>query len=135
MKQSVKNRAASVDASGRADVPAGPSDTAKASARRAYAEVAAVKSVPAPGTPRNRWPEDMLPKDGLGFAEALHHAIDLVSVTQELLRDEDVKLRQKVLEQVLDLAYGRNGRMTEPGTARPKDGAGIDFGVPRPEED
>lgn len=114
MKKSQKNRAASVDASGRTDVPAGLSVTAKASAREACAEAAAATSPVAPGAPRNIWKEDLLPKDGLGFAEVLHRTIDLVSVTQDLLRNEDVKLRQKVLEQVLDLAYGRNGRVTEP---------------------
>ena len=114
MKKSQKSRAASDDASGRTDEQAGPTATAKAPVRRACAGVAAVINTPGPGAPRNIWKEDLLPKDGLGFAESLHRMIDLVSVTHDLLRDTDPKMKQKVLEQVLDLAYGRNGRVTEP---------------------
>ena len=84
MSKSRKNVAASDDASGRTDVRAGHSVTAKASARVACAEVAAVMNAPGPGAPRNIWEKDLLPKDGLGFAESLHRMIDLVSVTQDL---------------------------------------------------
>lgn len=114
MSKSRKNRAATDDESGRSDELAGNSVPAKASLRVACAEVAAMVQVPGPGAPRNTLDKELLPKDGLGFAEAVHRLIDLAGVTQVLLRSKDEKIRQKMLEQVLDLSYGRNGRAVEP---------------------
>jgi hypothetical protein len=110
MSPSRKRPAGSVDRSGPTDALAATSATAGASARGKPADPATRKIIPAPGAPRNIFDEDWLPKDGLGFAESLHRSIDLVSVADDLLRSDDDKMKQRVLEQILELAYGKTGR-------------------------
>ncbi len=134
MRTSRRCRAASDDASGiTGQQAARHSAKAEAADRGTCAEAARAENGPAPGAPRNCFPEDFLPKDGLGFAESVHRMVDLVSVTDGLLRSEDEKMRQRVLEQVLELAFGKNGRAAE--LARMKEEPEFMIDVPRPERD
>ena len=118
MNQSRKKPAVSDDAGAQTGVRAADSAEADDAVRKACADMAGKKGKPlarnraqtAPGVPRNIFAEDYLPADGPGFVEAVHRQVDLVSISEKLLRSEDEKLRQKVLEQLLEMAYGKEAR-------------------------
>jgi hypothetical protein len=112
-------------------------DSAKAEARAFNidcADLVMKRKEPAPGVPRNCYEPSYLPKDGIGFLESVHRIVDLCEVVDDLLRSKDEKLRQKTLEQILDLAYGRNGR-TGDSTRVKEEFPELIFDVPRPEND
>jgi len=54
-----------------------------------------------------------LPKDGRRFVEAVNKEIYLVGVAKSLLVEKDVKVKQRVWEQLIDIAYGKNAKVTE----------------------
>ena len=107
MNQSRKKPAGSDDAGVQTGVRAATSAEADDAVRKACADMAGKKGKPlarnrartAPGVPRTIFEKDYLPEDGPGFVEAVHRQVDLVTISEELLRSEDEKLRQKVLEQ------------------------------------
>jgi hypothetical protein len=118
MNQSRKKPAASDDAGGKTAVRTAASAEADDAVRKGCAEAAGKKGKPlerprartAPGAPRNVFEEDYLPQHGQGFVEAVHRMVDLVSISEQLLRSDDEKLRHKFLEQLLDMAYGKDAR-------------------------
>jgi hypothetical protein len=118
MSQSRKKPAASDDAGGKTAVRTAHSAEADDAVRKTYAEAAGKKGKPlerphartTPGVPRNIFQEDYLPEHGQGFVEAVHRLVDLVAISEQLLRSDDEKLRHKFLEQLLDLAYGKDAR-------------------------
>jgi hypothetical protein len=117
MSQSRKKPAASDDAGEKTAVRTAHSAEAVDAVRKGCAE-AAGKGKPlerphartTPGVPRNIFQEDYLPEHGQGFVEAVHRLVDLVSISEQLLRSDDEKLRHKFLEQLLDMAYGKDAR-------------------------
>lgn len=62
-------------------------------------------------------PGDSLPLEGPGLVDAINARVDLVEVIQLLIRRADEKLVQRILEQLLDLKYGKDARPDS--TARP----------------
>ncbi len=68
--------------------------------------------------------ETPLPQDGAAFAEALHARIDLLKVSERLLRSEDEKVAQRELDLRLNLRYPKGSAAEE--------NVEIVFDVPRP---
>ncbi len=104
---------------------------ATAAGRKADAGSARWRDFP-PGICRNLFNDDLLPADGRGYVEAVHRMVDMVSVTDDLLRSEDEKLKQKVLEQLLELAYGRHSLAAARGN---EEELPASWNLPRPRRD
>jgi hypothetical protein len=136
MSKSRKSRAASDDGSEKA-VQRAAKDSAKAAATEfnvECADAAMKRKQLAPGAPRNCNEPSYLPKDGLGFLESVHRVVDVCQVVDGLLRSKDEKIQQKMVEQILDLAYGRNGRLGDSSRGK-EELPELIFDVPRPESD
>jgi len=58
-------------------------------------------------------PIEALPESGLQFVKALNARVQMEAVGCALLLDEDARVRQRVFEQLVDLAYGKNSRVVE----------------------
>jgi hypothetical protein len=52
-----------------------------------------------------------LPEDGIGFVDAVNVNIDLIRLTELLLRGTDEKSSKSLLERLLEMRYGKNARM------------------------
>ena len=59
-----------------------------------------------------------LPADGPGFVDAVNEYVDLVRLTDSLLRERDEKSSKSLLEKLLEMKYGK-GTKTEASGARP----------------
>ncbi len=53
-----------------------------------------------------------LPEDGVGFVDAVNVNIDLIRLTELLLRGTDEKSSKSLLERLLEMRYGKNARGT-----------------------
>jgi hypothetical protein len=51
-----------------------------------------------------------LPEDGVGFVDAVNVNIDLIRLTEILLRGTDERSSKSLLEQLLEMRYGKNAR-------------------------
>jgi hypothetical protein len=51
-----------------------------------------------------------LPEDGVGFVDAVNVNIDLIRLTELLLRGTDEKSSKSLLERLLEMRYGKNAR-------------------------
>ena len=60
---------------------------------------------------------DDLPSDGPGFVDAVNEYVDLVRLTDSLLRERDEKSSKNLLEKLLEMKYGKTSK-AEPGGAR-----------------
>ena len=56
-----------------------------------------------------------LPLDGMAFADAVNKRIDIVRLTELLLRGRDERSSKSALEQLLEMKYGKNARVAEAG--------------------
>jgi len=54
-----------------------------------------------------------LPEDGIGFVDAVNVNIDLIRLTELLLRGRDEKSSKSLLERLLEMRYGKNARYAE----------------------
>ena len=54
-----------------------------------------------------------LPEDGVGFVDAVNVNIDLIRLTEILLRGTDEKSSKSLLERLLEMRYGKNARHAE----------------------
>ncbi len=54
-----------------------------------------------------------LPEDGVGFVDAVNVNIDLIRLTELLLRGTDEKSSKSLLERLLEMRYGKNARHAE----------------------
>jgi len=61
---------------------------------------------------------DDLPAEGPGFVDAVNEYVDLVRLTDSLLRERDEKSSKSLLEKLLEMKYGKGGK-TELGGVRP----------------
>ena len=59
-----------------------------------------------------------LPADGAGFVDAVNEYVDLVRLTDSLLRERDEKSSKSLLEKLLEMKYGK-GTKAETGGVRP----------------
>ena len=59
-----------------------------------------------------------LPADGGGFVDAVNEYVDLVRLTDSLLRERDEKSSKSLLEKLLEMKYGK-GTKAEAGGVRP----------------
>jgi hypothetical protein len=75
-------------------------------------------------------PVEALPDGGVQFVKAINARVQLVGVGAALMMDEDVKVRQRVFEQLVEIVYGKHARMLE--EERPRK---MSWNVPRPERD
>ena len=57
-----------------------------------------------------------LPTDARALVEAINKGVYMVGVGKSLLLEKDIKVKQRVWEQLIDLAYGKNPEVKE--TAR-----------------
>jgi hypothetical protein len=71
-------------------------------------------------------PIEALPENGVQFVKAVDARVQMVAVGCALLLDEDAKVRQRVFEQLVELAYGKNSRVVEEELPRK-----ISWNVPR----
>jgi len=62
---------------------------------------------------------ELLPKDGRSFIEAINRQIQLVGAGTKLLTEEDPRIRQKVWEQLIDIAFGQKGAPVRTEQKRP----------------
>lgn len=51
-----------------------------------------------------------LPEDGVGFVDAVNVNMDLIRLTEILLRGTDEKSSKSLLERLLEMRYGKNAR-------------------------
>ena len=75
-------------------------------------------------------PIEALPGNGPQFVKAVNSFVQMVGVECGLLLDKDAKVRQRAIEHLTDLAYGKNSRVVE--EERPRQ---ISWNLPRPESD
>ncbi len=54
-----------------------------------------------------------LPEDGVGYVDAVNVNIDLIRLTELLLRGTDEKSSKSLLERLLEMRYGKNARAVE----------------------
>jgi len=54
-----------------------------------------------------------LPEDGIGFVDAVNVNIDLIRLTELLLRGRDEKSSKSLLERLLEMRYGKDARHAE----------------------
>lgn len=59
-----------------------------------------------------------LPEDGIGFVDAVNVNIDLIRLTELLLRGTDERSSKSLLEQLLEMKYGKNARAVLAETGR-----------------
>jgi len=71
-------------------------------------------------------PIEALPDGGVQFVKAINARVQMVGVGAALLMDEDVKVRQRVFEQLVEIVYGKHARVVE--QERPRK---ISWNVPR----
>jgi hypothetical protein len=134
----VRDDAASDDASGTAVALAAPSD-ATGTVREACAEVArkrknrkqpripsekTLRKASETGTPVSPAMEELPDHAGL-FVDEVHRHADLVEVQKGLLNSADEKIRQRTLERLLEMKYGK-------GAAAAEEPRQIVIDVPRP---
>jgi len=58
-------------------------------------------------------PIEALPDGGVQFVKAINARVQMVGVGAALLLDEDVKVRQRVFEQLVEIVYGKHARALE----------------------
>lgn len=58
-------------------------------------------------------PIEVLPDGGVQFVKAINARVQMVGVGAALLMDEDVKVRQRVFEQLVEIVYGKHARVVE----------------------
>ena len=58
-------------------------------------------------------PIEALPGNGPQFVKAVNSFVQMVGVECGLLLDKDAKVRQRAMEHLTDLAYGKNSRVVE----------------------
>jgi len=58
-------------------------------------------------------PIEALPDGGVQFVKAINARVQMVGVGAALLLDEDVKVRQRVFEQLVEIVYGKHARVVE----------------------
>jgi len=58
-------------------------------------------------------PVEPLPQDALHFVKAVNEEVQMVGIVKELLTKDDIKVKQRVFEQLMEMAYGRNARRGE----------------------
>jgi hypothetical protein len=58
-------------------------------------------------------PIEALPDGGMQFVKAINARVQMVGVGAALLLDEDVKVRQRVFEQLVEIVYGKHARVVE----------------------
>jgi hypothetical protein len=58
-------------------------------------------------------PIEGLPDGGVQFVKAINARVQMVGVGAALLMDEDVKVRQRVFEQLVEIVYGKHARVAE----------------------
>jgi hypothetical protein len=140
-KRNTPEPAASDDATGA--TPAGDATSAAAcTGRDAYAEVAGSRSegccgseaVPgeSSGTVDDRRPracdDEPLAFDAAGFVDEMHARVNLYVEYQKLLKADDLKVKQRALELLLEMKYARGAAAGAEEVPR------IDFGdLPRPQ--
>jgi hypothetical protein len=103
---------------------------AAATDRNAYAAAAGCQRQD--GSPRPCLDEGgdvSAPQDAAAFADAVFACVDPVAIGAGLLRSEDERIRQRQLERLLDLKYGKSGAVLaeeaprfEPDIPRPNRG-------------
>jgi len=71
-------------------------------------------------------PIEALPDGGVQFVKDINARVQMVGVGCALLLDEDVKVRQRVFEQLVEIAYGKHARTAD--EERPRK---ISWNVPR----
>jgi hypothetical protein len=79
---------------------------------------------------RELQPLKEMPGTQWAFVKAIDEGVQMVAVGKALLADPDSRVRQRVFEQLVELAYGKNARVTEeerPGKST--------WNLPRPERD
>jgi len=54
-----------------------------------------------------------LPEDGVGFVDAVNVNIDLIRLTELLLRGTEERSSKSLLERLLEMRYGKNVRGSE----------------------
>lgn len=79
---------------------------------------------------KNLQPIEALPGSRFGLVKAINDGVQIVAVGRALLMDGDSRVRQRVFEQLVDLAYGKNSRAVEEEQPRK-----ISWNLPRPERD
>jgi hypothetical protein len=55
-------------------------------------------------------PVEPLPHDGLRFVQAVNEEVQMVGIAKGLLTADDIKVKQRVFEQLMEMAYGKNAR-------------------------
>ncbi len=70
-----------------------------------------------------------LPEDGMGFVDAMHERVDLYLACARLVRSEDEKIAQRMVERLLEMSYGKSPAAA--GDEVPQ----IIFDAPRPIRD
>jgi hypothetical protein len=55
-------------------------------------------------------PIEAFPRDSLQFVMAVNEGVQMVGVAKALLAQDDIKVKQRVFEQLMEMAYGRNSR-------------------------
>jgi len=58
-------------------------------------------------------PIEALPEGGVQFVKAINARVQVVGVGAALLMDKDVKVRQRVFEQLVEIVYGKHARAAE----------------------
>jgi len=61
-------------------------------------------------------PVEPLPRDALRFVAAVNEEVQMVGIAKELLTKDDIKVKQRVFEQLMEMAYGKNARREEETT-------------------
>jgi hypothetical protein len=69
-----------------------------------------------------------LPDDIANFVDEIHSRVDLFQILQDLLESEDEKVKQRALEKILEMKYGK-------GAASSEEPVQIIFDGPRPQRD
>jgi hypothetical protein len=54
-----------------------------------------------------------LPLDALRFVKAVNEEVQMVGIAKGLLTTGDIKVTQRVFEQLMEMAYGKNARIAE----------------------
>ncbi len=55
-------------------------------------------------------PIEAFPRDALQFVIAVNDGVQMVGVAKALLTADDIKVKQRVFEQLMEMAYGKNSR-------------------------
>jgi hypothetical protein len=97
----------------------------------ASARVAARENSVSSGTQEKLPPgpgEEPLPDDIADFVDEIHSRVDLFEVLHDLLTTEDEKIKQRALEKILEMKYGKDAASSEEPVQ-------IIMDAPRPQRD